>query len=196
MTVNSTFCIDVPASLVSRIQRGDVQAFEQIYRMFERPAWNLALRMLGDREDAREIVHDALLRVFERASQFRGTAPFWGWVRQIVLNEALMRLRRERGRPSHALEEGEELLADTAPPWATAESGLLEAALLQLPATTRSVIWLYHVEGHTHSEIAEMTGNSISFSKSQLARGTARLRQLLESPEAGESCSLSSLATA
>ncbi|MGB4860150.1 MAG: sigma factor-like helix-turn-helix DNA-binding protein, partial [Dokdonella sp.] len=49
-----------------------------------------------------------------------------------------------------------------------------------LPVVTRSVIWLYHVEGYTHAEIAEMTGNSISFSKSQLARGTQRLRALLE----------------
>lgn len=194
--VSTSFCIDVPNSLVARMQEGDVHAFEQIYRLFERPAWNLALRMLGNSEDAREIVHDALLRVFERASQYRGSSPFWGWVRQIVLNEALMRLRRERGRPNQTLDDGEELLADTAPPWAAAESGLLEAALMQLPAATRSVIWLYHVEGHTHSEIAEMTGNSVSFSKSQLARGTARLRQLLVNPEAGESCSLSSRAMA
>ena len=194
--MNSTFCIEVPDLLVARIQRGDTRAFEQIYRMFERPAWNLALRMLGNSEDAREIVHDALLRVFERADQFRGTSPFWGWVRQIVLNEALMRLRRDRGRPNQTLEDGEELLADTAPPWAAAESALLEAALMQLPTTTRSVIWLYHVEGHTHAEIAEMTGNSVSFSKSQLARGTARLRQLLASPEAVQSCFSSSQATA
>lgn len=196
MNVNSTFCIEVPDMLIARIQRGEVTAFEQIYRMFERPAWNLALRMLGNNEDAREIVHDALLRVFERAGQFRGTSPFWGWVRQIVLNEALMRLRRDRSRPNQTLEDGEELLADTAPPWAAAESALLESALMHLPATTRSVIWLYHVEGHTHAEIAEMTGNSISFSKSQLARGTARLRQLLANPETGEPCSLSSRAMA
>lgn len=194
--MNSTFCIDVPELLVARIQRGDTHAFEQIYRMFERPAWNLALRMLGNSEDAREIVHDALLRVFERAGQFRGTSPFWGWVRQIVLNEALMRLRRDRGRPNQTLDESEELPADTEPPWAAAESGLLEAALMQLPTTTRSVIWLYHVEGHTHAEIAEMTGNSVSFSKSQLARGTARLRQLLATPKAGEPCFSSSQATA
>lgn len=194
--MNSTFCIDVPDLLIARIKRGDVAAFEQVYRMFERPAWNLALRMLGNGEDAREIVHDALLRVFERAGQFRGNSPFWGWVRQIVLNEALMRLRRDRSRPNQAIEDDVELPADTAPPWAAAESGLLEAALMQLPATTRSVIWLYHVEGHTHAEIAEMTGNSVSFSKSQLARGTARLRQLLEAPQTGDPCSLSSLATA
>lgn len=194
--MNSTFCIDVPDLLVARIQRGDLAAFEQIYRMFERPAWNLALRMLGNSEDAREIVHDALLRVFERSGQFRGSSPFWGWVRQIVLNEALMRLRRDRARPNQTLDDGDELPAETAPPWATAESGLLEAALSQLPSATRSVIWLYHVEGHTHAEIAEMTGNSVSFSKSQLARGTARLRQLLVTPEAGEPCSLSSRAMA
>lgn len=194
--MSTSFCIDVPAGVIARIRRGDLAAFEQVYRLFERPAWTLALRLIGNAEDAREIVHDAMLRIFDRASQFRGDSPFWGWVRQIVLNEALMHLRRERGRPNQTLEEGEELLADTAPPWATAESGLLEAALMRLPVTTRSVIWLYHVEGHTHSEIAEMTGNSVSFSKSQLARGTARLRQLLVTPEAGESCSLSSLATA
>ncbi len=196
MDVNSTFCIDVPDSLVARMKGGDVHAFEQVYRMFERPAWNLAMRMLGNSDDAREIVHDALLRVFERAGQFRGNSPFWGWVRQIVLNESLMRLRRGRSRLELALDDEEELPADIEPPWAAAESGLLEAALMQLPSTTRSVIWLYHVEGHTHSEIAEMTGNSVSFSKSQLARGTARLRRLLANPETDESCSLSSLATA
>ena len=49
-----------------------------------------------------------------------------------------------------------------------------------LPALTRSVLWLYHVEGYTHPEIAEMTGKSVSFSKSQVARGSIRLRALLE----------------
>ena len=68
------------------------------------------------------------------------------------------------------------------------EQRRLDEALNRLPATTRSVIWLYHVEGYTHPEIAEMTGKSVSFSKSQLARGTARLRELLVSGEEDRPC--------
>jgi RNA polymerase sigma-70 factor (ECF subfamily) len=137
-----------------------------------------------------------MLRVFERARQFRGDSPFWGWIRQVVLNEALMRLRKDR---SHLMDEVDttdaEFASDASPPWAWTEARQLEGALERLPALTRSVIWLYHVEGHTHPEIAEMTGKSVSFSKSQLARGTARLRELLGTHEAGIPCSVTTLAT-
>lgn len=193
--VNTPFCIEIPAPLVTRLQRGELAAFEQVYRLFEKPAWTLALRMVGNAEDAREIVHDAMLRVFERAGQYRGDSPFWGWIRRIVVNEALMRMRRDRGHLEEDIDgPGTELAADSAPPWAWTEARQLETALGALPALTRSVIWLYHVEGHTHPEIASMTGKSVSFSKSQLARGTARLRELLGTSKAGNPCSITTLA--
>ncbi len=193
--VNTPFCIDVPDTLVALLKRGELRAFEQVYRLFEKPAWTLALRMIGNAEDAREIVHDAMLRVFERAGQYRGDSPFWGWIRRIVVNEALMRMRRDRGHLEEDIDGPEtELAADSAPPWAWTEARQLETALGSLPALTRSVIWLYHVEGHTHPEIASMTGKSVSFSKSQLARGTARLRELLGTSKAGNPCSITTLA--
>jgi RNA polymerase sigma-70 factor (ECF subfamily) len=68
-------------------------------------------------------------------------------------------------------------------PPAAADHALLLRALEQLPANTRSVIWLYHVEGYTHEEIAQAMERSLSFSKSQLARGTRRLRALLQEPD-------------
>ncbi|WP_245778924.1 RNA polymerase sigma factor [Dokdonella immobilis] len=196
--MNSSFCIDIPTRLITRIQRGELGAFEQVYRLFERPAWTLALRMIGNPEDAREVVHDAMLRVFDRARQFRGDSPFWGWVRRIVVNEALMRLRRDRTHVEQAYDETEqahEADTSTPAPWAWTEARQLESALEALPALTRSVIWLYHVEGHTHPEIAEMTGKSVSFSKSQLARGTARLRELLGTCTPESPCSPTLMAT-
>jgi RNA polymerase sigma-70 factor (ECF subfamily) len=60
-----------------------------------------------------------------------------------------------------------------------ADAAILGQALGQLPGATRSVIWLYHAEGYTHEEIAGAMGKSVSFSKSQLARGTRKLRSLL-----------------
>ncbi len=68
------------------------------------------------------------------------------------------------------------IVDDVAPAWVRADTLALERALGELPALTRSVLWLYHVEGYSHPEIAELVGKTTSFSKSQVARGTARLR--------------------
>ena len=188
MVSTSAFQIDLPSALIERVKSGDTAAFEQIYRRFERPVYTLALRMLGDAEAARDALHDAMLKAFQRIAQYRGDAPFWAWLRQIAMNEALMRLRGgERFTVSmESVGVDSDALADDAPaPWAHADARMFEHALAQLPALTRSVLWLYHVEGFTHPEIAAAMRKSTSFSKSQLARGTARLRTLLNpEPEA------------
>ena len=172
--------LEVPASLIDRARAGELAAFEQIYRRFERPVYTLALRMLADAESAREVLHDAMLKVFQRIDQYRNDAPFWAWLRQIATNEALMRLRRDKHIDDRA--EVPDVVDEAAPPWVRADSAALERALGGLSALTRSVLWLYHVEGYAHHEIAEQLGKTVSFSKSQVARGTARLRELLEPP--------------
>jgi RNA polymerase sigma factor (sigma-70 family) len=177
----SAFAVDVPAALLARVRAGDVGSCEQLYRLFERPVHALALRMLGNPEDAMETLQDTLYKAFQRIGSYRGDAPFWGWLRQIAVNECLMRLRRRS--PIDSREELPEFCddADAARlPSAAAEAALLERALGALPPVTRSVLWLYHGEGYTHDEIAAMMGRTSSFSKSQLARGTQRLRQLLQ----------------
>jgi RNA polymerase sigma factor (sigma-70 family) len=176
----SSFAIDVPQALLARARAGETAAFEQLYRWFERPVFTLALRLTGRREEAQDILQDTMLKLFDRLQDFRGDAPFWGWLRQIAVNESLMLLRR-RGR-FLAEEADEAALPDEGlmlPPRA-AEAAVLGEALAKLPDVTRSVIWLYHAEGYTHEEIAAATGKTKSFSKSQLARGTRRLRALLD----------------
>jgi len=186
VTSPSAFQIDVPQALLARACAGDLAAFEQIYRRFERPVYTLALRLLGEPEAARDVLHDAMLKVFQRVSTFRGEAPFWGWLRQIALNEALMRLRQhERMESSDAIDS---CIDDAPGPWAHADASTLERALARLPARTRSVLWLYHVEGYSHPEIAELVGKTVSFSKSQVARGTQRLREILEPSVEPVSC--------
>jgi RNA polymerase sigma-70 factor (ECF subfamily) len=182
----STFAIDVPATLLDRARRGEAAAFEQLYRSFERPVFTLALRLTGRREEAQDVLQDTMMKLLDRISGFRGDSPFWGWLRQIAVNEALMLMRR-RGRfvaegefDEAALSDAEQML----PPRA-ADAAILARALAELPGATRSVLWLYHAEGYTHEEIAAAMGKSLSFSKSQLARGTRRLRLQLElEPEA------------
>lgn len=196
----SSFAIDVPDSLLARLRGGERAAFEQVYRWFERPVFTLALRVCGEREQAADVLQDTMLKVFHRIGDFRGTggarqegaeaSPFWGWLRQIAVNEALMSLRRNK-RHDEVLplpdghgatgDAATELIDDhTPPPPAAADAATLQRALHRLPAITRSVLWLYHAEGYTHEEIASLMARTPSFSKSQLSRGTKRLRELLE----------------
>lgn len=191
MQLNSSFAIDVPDTLLARARAGERAAFEQLYRWFERPVFTLAMRMCGDREEAADVLQDTMLKVLKRVAEFRGAggggegSPFWAWLRQIAVNEALMRLRSRRSHGNEVAIEDEYALEDHAPPPpAAADAAQLQRALARLPAITRSVLWLYHAEGYTHEEIAALMQRTASFSKSQLARGGRRLRQLLEGSDA------------
>ena len=182
-SARSSFAIDVPDSLLARARAGDRAAFEQLYRWFERPVFTLALRIGGDREEARDVLQETMLKVIGRIGEFRGSngSPFWGWLRQIAINEALMRLRRDKRLAQEVgVDDTDVFSEDTAPPPpAAADAALLQRAMANLPAATRSVLWLYHAEGYTHEEIAGLMQRTPSFSKSQLARGTRKLRAAL-----------------
>jgi len=192
MATRSSFAIDVPAALLARAQRGEREAFEQLYRWFERPVFTLALRICGDRGEADEVLQETMLKVWSALgrsvhSDFRGDggSPFWGWLRQVAVNESLMLLRRGRrlSVELHGLEADEHAEDRAPPPPAAADAALLQRALDQLPHATRSVLWLYHGEGYTHEEIATAMQRSVSFPKSQLARRPPPLAVPLQVPE-------------
>lgn len=175
----STFQQYVDPDVIGRLQCGELDAFEAVYRQFEGAAWTLALRLTGRSDVAQEVMQDALLKAFERARQYRGDAPFAAWLRKLVVNEALMQLRHDHLHIIEVLDESR-MDDEAAVPWARVDSTTLDRALNRLPDTARAVLWLYHVEGYTHVEIARQFGRSVSFSKSQLARAIRRLREILQ----------------
>ena len=180
MPTASSFAIDVPDRLLRRARDGERAALEQLCRWFERPVFTLALRLTGDRSEAEDALQETMLKAIAKLGEFRGDAPFWGWMRQIAVNESLMQLRRRR-RLEDSIDDGDFEPEDLSPPpAAAADAAALWRALDALPAATRAVLWLYHAEGHTHEEIAALMQRTPSFSKSQLARGGRRLRALLE----------------
>lgn len=196
METPTTFQQPVEPELIERFKRGDLAALETVYRTFERAAWTLALRLTGRRDVAQEALQDAMLKAFERARQFRGEAPFGMWLRKLVVNEALMQLRHDRLHIIEVLDDDTRSDDAAPPPWRLADAAALDRALNRLPDAARAVLWLYHVEGFTHVEIAEQFGRSTSFSKSQLARGTRRLRELLAPQVEDTPCPLGSTTTA
>jgi RNA polymerase sigma-70 factor (ECF subfamily) len=179
----ASFSVPVDEITVARARAGDESALEALFRRFETPVYTLARRLTGSTHDAEDVLQETFLEVVRSIRRFRGDGSLAGWIRKVAASKAFMRLRR---RSSRGEEELPDDLAD--PAWASPGGGApaaavdrvdLEAALAQLPATTRAVIWLHDVEGYSHDEIAVMAGRTASFSKSQLARAHARLRELL-----------------
>ncbi len=163
---------------VQRAKSGDVNALEQFYRAYEGTVYALARRICRAEEDAEDVLQETFLEVCRSVPNFRGSSggSLTAWIKRIAASKALMKIRRAKYR------DAEELHEDGAAHPGQGDLGLqldLEAALRRLSDTSRAVVWLHDVEGYTHEDIAELMGKSVSFSKSQLSRAHARLREWL-----------------
>ena len=175
---------DVPADVLANARLGDTAAQEAIYRAFERPVRTLARRLVPGAAAAEDIAQDVFVEVLTRLEQFEGRGSFAGWVRSIAVSKCLMHLRSPWRRgidwvDSLARPEPESV-PDGPAASCSPDAMDLERALARLGETARAVVWLHDVEGYTHAEIGALLGGTASFSKSQLARAHARLRELLE----------------
>src|SRR5260370_23647669 len=95
----------VPDILVARAKSGGLEALEALYRAFETPVYNLALRMLHRPEDAEDVLQETFLEVVKSLTQYRGEGHLWGWIRRIAASKALMRIRGERVRAAEEFDE-------------------------------------------------------------------------------------------
>src|SRR2546425_2936895 len=100
-----TISLAVPDILVARAQSGDLEALEALYRAFETPVYNLALRVLRRPEDAEDVLQETFLEVVRSIKQYRGEGHLWGWIRQIATSKALMRIRHDRVRETDEFHE-------------------------------------------------------------------------------------------
>ena len=177
------FDIELDDITLAQARRGQLAACERIFRAFQQPAYSVAFRICQCRETAEEVTQEAFITAFRKMRQFRGDAPFWGWLRRVVVNHAISTIRR-----SHKANEVEfqDFLASSAGEQDRVGLAMdLESALAALDVHDRAVVWLHDVEGYGHQEIADLFGKTESFSKTRLSRARARLRGLLEGPTAG-----------
>ena len=164
---------------LERARRGDMRACESIYRKFHGPAFTVAVRICKCRELAREVTQEAFITAFKRIRQFRGEAPFWGWLKRVVINHAISALRKLQRFEEVELEDY--MAGNSGDQERIGQSMDLEQALGQLSDEDRMVVWLYDVEGYKHQEIAAMVGKTESYSKTRLNRARMRLRKLVSS---------------
>ena len=183
----SPFNIELDEITLARARRGDISACEQIYRLFHKPSFSVAFRICQCRELAQDLTQEAFITVFRRIRQFRGDAPFWGWLRRVVINHTLSSLRKLP--KSDAIELQEFHAKHEGDAEQIGQSMDLDSALALLSQEDRSVVWLHDVEGYNHKEIADLFGKTESYSKTRLSRARAKLRKMLESPFTQEKAS-------
>lgn len=165
---------------IQRAKTGDLQALEGVYRAYEGTVYTVARRICRTSEDAEDVLQETFLEVCRSIRGFRGTEPgsLTAWIKRVAASKALMRVRRAKYRDADELVEDDGVAGRPDPDVPLQMD--LEAALARLPDRSRTVVWLHDVEGYTHEDIAELMGMTVSFSKSQLARAHARLRDWLE----------------
>ena len=172
------------ADLIADVLAGKTDSFSLLVRRHQDTCVRFAVRMLGSRVDADDVLQSAFMRAFRNLRSCRDRERFGGWLYQIVVNEcrtfATRRHRREQ-RFLSATGEIERAIAPGSDDSAERDvGGHIERALGMLPADQREAFLLKHVEELTYEEISEMTGASISALKMRVKRAADSLRDLLE----------------
>jgi len=170
-----------PASLtVRRAQKGDVAAFEELYRENLGRVYAVCLRLCGDPGRAEELTQDVFVRAWEKLGTFQGKSAFSTWLHRLAVNVVLGERRSEKVRVGKVFVTDDLEVFDSPTLGLDPGDGIdLERAIAALPQGARTVLVLHDVEGYRHEEIAEMQGTAVGTSKAQLHRARKLLREML-----------------
>lgn len=164
--------------IIAGCKKGKYACQEELYKLLAPKMYAVCLRYTDNQDDAKDVLQEGFIKVFDKIEQYVGKGSFEGWVRKIMVNMALMRFRtkntievpmedyHQNGYKASNVNISEKLEADYL-------LGLIE----QLPPQYKLVFNLYAIEGYSHHEISEMLGISDGTSKSNLSRARAILQQ-------------------
>jgi RNA polymerase sigma-70 factor (ECF subfamily) len=183
---DSTYGATSDRDLLARHTAGDPEAFGEIVRRHRDRRWAIALRTLGDREEAADAVQDALVSAYRAAHTFRGQSAVTTWLYRITVNACLDRARKAASRRTSPIAEPErleQLLEPHESAAAPTERGDLHRELLQalgtLPIEQRAALVLVDMQGYPVAEAARILDVPTGTVKSRCARGRARLLPIL-----------------
>ncbi len=178
--------------LIRAGQQGDSQAVETLFRRYQRPLFQTALRVLGNAEDAEDALQDGMLSAYRNLKRFEGRSQFSTWLTRIVINAALMRRRSAKARPAISLDEtpredelpATERFADNSPNPEQVYAGtelkeIVSENLEELSPLLRTAFLLREVEGYSTGEAAKKLGVTENTLKARLWRARHQLAEKL-----------------
>jgi len=178
--------------LIRAGQRGDQQAVDTLFRRYQRPLFQTALRVLGNAEDAEDALQDGMISAFRNLRRFEGRSQFSTWLTRIVINAALMRRRSAKARPAVSLDEtpredelpATERFSDNRPNPEQVFAGtelreIIGANLDELSPLLRTAFVLREVQGYSTGEAAKKLGVTENTLKARLWRARHQLAERL-----------------
>lgn len=181
------------SAIIERCKQGDITAFDELVKRYEKQVYNFAYRMTGNYDDANDITSETFVKVYNAIDSFRGDANFSTWLFRIITNLYLDQRKRSKAHMNIPLDEYIELeessvtrqIEDPSPGpeellEAGERAGILARAIHDLPDYQRVMVLLFHTQGKSYEEIAEMIGLPIGTVKSRLNRARLALKEKLE----------------
>lgn len=178
--------------LIEKSQNGDIESFEKLIEKYQVIAFNIAYRMVGNREDASDMAQDALIKVYKSLKNFRGDSSFSTWIYRIVTNTCIDAIRKMKKIQTYSLDkeyESEngnysfEIADNKYLPERLYEikekKELVQAALNKMAEKYRTVLVLRDIQGFSYEEISEITQNPVGTVKSRISRGRLLLKEIL-----------------
>ena len=172
--------------LVKRSKEGDSQAHSELYRLFVDAMYNISRRMMGDDDEAKDVLQDSFIEAFTKIHTLENEVTFPAWLKRIVVNKGINALRKRKMMTTE-LDENLDL-PDPNNPSAGYDDDIIKSnarkvmvALDQISEGCRTVFNLYVFEGYDHKEIGQILSITESASKAQFSKAKSKIRAILES---------------
>jgi RNA polymerase sigma-70 factor (ECF subfamily) len=169
--------IYIHAPLIEECRKGNSKAQFRLYEQYSKAMYNLAYRILNNKEDAEDMLQEAFVDCFRNIDSFRFESTFGAWLKKIVVNRCINYVKKKKidltlydTLPVTIYEEEEDVVYET---------DKIFKGIEMLPDGYRIILTLYLIEGYDHGEISQILGISESTSKSQYSRAREKLRNLL-----------------
>lgn len=166
--------------LIVQSQQGDQRAQRELYKLYAKAMFNICRRMMGDEDEAKDVLQDAFIDAFTKLNSLENISTFSAWIKRIVVNRCINAIKKKK-LVTVDIDDGydhteEETYDDEITKHQISD---ILAKMDQLSEGCRMVMNLYVFEGYDHSEIAQILSISESASKSQYCKAKIKLRKLL-----------------
>jgi len=171
---------EIHKDLIEACKKGSRTAQFRIYELYYKAMFNTALRVVGDPDDAEDVMQEAFLKAFDKLDTFRGKVSFGAWLKRIVINKSLDFLKLKKSAVSleelgHDIGQAEEI----GDPELKCDPDLVREAIKTLPDGYRIVLSLFLLEGYDHEEISLILNISNATSRTQYHRAKRKLIEIL-----------------